>query len=124
VRRSGRPLAIVRNEWAYGGVLMSDFFATHSTAETLNAGLDLEMPGPARFLGAKAETAVAQGETTAERVQDAAARVVRFNQRFGGAKTPPRSMPRNCSPQARPPALSCCATMACCRWRPPCARWR
>ena len=82
------PLAIVRNEWAYGGVLMSDFFATHSTAATLNAGLDLEMPGPARFLGANAETAVAQGETTAERVQDAAARVVRFNQRFGGAKTP------------------------------------
>ncbi|NKJ41286.1 glycoside hydrolase family 3 C-terminal domain-containing protein [Novosphingobium sp. SG720] len=82
------PLAIVRNEWAYGGVLMSDFFATHSTAPTLNAGLDLEMPGPARFLGAKAEDAVAQGAVSAARVQDAAERVVRFNQRFGGAKTP------------------------------------
>ncbi|MET3471638.1 beta-glucosidase [Novosphingobium sp. 1529] len=82
------PLAIVRDEWAYGGVLMSDFFATHSTAATLNAGLDLEMPGPARFLGAKAEDAVAQGLVSADRVQDAAERVIRFNQRFGGAKTP------------------------------------
>jgi beta-glucosidase len=29
---------------------MSDWFATHSTAPALNAGLDLEMPGPTRFL--------------------------------------------------------------------------
>ncbi|MEO0031820.1 MAG: hypothetical protein RIS94_1578 [Pseudomonadota bacterium] len=85
---AGDVLTIVRDEWRYDGVLMSDFFATHSTAPTLNAGLDLEMPGPARFLGAKAADAVAAGEVPAERLADAAARVVRFNQRFGGAKTP------------------------------------
>lgn len=82
------PLSIVRDEWAYGGVLMSDFFATHSTAATLNAGLDLEMPGPARFLGARAAEAAAAGDVSEARIADAAERVIRFNQRFGGDKTP------------------------------------
>ncbi|NML92319.1 beta-glucosidase [Novosphingobium olei] len=85
---ASEPLRIVREEWRYDGVLMSDFFATHSTAPTLNAGLDLEMPGPARFLGAKAADAVASGEVPAERLADAADRVMRFARRFGGAKTP------------------------------------
>lgn len=85
---AAHALSIVRAEWQYDGVLMSDFFATHSTAATLNAGLDLEMPGPARFLGAKAADAVAAGEVSADRVADAAERVMRFARRFGGEKTP------------------------------------
>ena len=43
---------IVKGEWRFPGVMMSDWFGTHSTVATLTAGLDLEMPGPARFLGA------------------------------------------------------------------------
>lgn len=80
---------VVKREWGYPGVVMSDFFATHSTAATLAAGLDLEMPGPARFLGAKAVEAVAAGELDAARVVDAAARVAAMARRFGGAKQPP-----------------------------------
>lgn len=77
---------IVKGEWGFQGVIMSDWFGTHSTAATLNAGLDLEMPGPARFLGAKAAEAVAQGEVSAARVTDAAERVATAARRFKAEK--------------------------------------
>lgn len=80
---------IVKDDWGYRGVLMSDWFGTHSTVATLVAGLDLEMPGPARFLGEKAEKAVAAGELPMARIHDAAKRVSDFARRFGGAKQPP-----------------------------------
>jgi beta-glucosidase len=52
---------ILRGEWGFDGVVMSDWFATHSTAPALNAGLDLEMPGPSRFRGEKLVAAVRDG---------------------------------------------------------------
>ena len=39
-------LGIVKDEWGFDGVLVSDWFATKRTVETANAGVDLEMPGP------------------------------------------------------------------------------
>lgn len=42
---------ILRKEWGWDGLVMSDWTGTYSTADALNAGLDLEMPGPARFRG-------------------------------------------------------------------------
>ncbi|KAL0933991.1 uncharacterized protein CTRU02_210790 [Colletotrichum truncatum] len=36
---------IIAKELAFTGYLVSDWYATHSTAESANAGLDLEMPG-------------------------------------------------------------------------------
>lgn len=73
---------IVKGEWNYPGLIMSDWFGTHSTAATLRAGLDLEMPGPARFLGFKANDALEQGELDADRIKDAAQRVTRAALRF------------------------------------------
>lgn len=79
---------IVKGEWGFGGVVMSDWFGTHSTVPTINAGLDLEMPGPARFLGAKVGAAVLADQVDPTRAADAAARVARFARRFTGTKTP------------------------------------
>ncbi|KAL2865314.1 beta-glucosidase H [Aspergillus lucknowensis] len=42
---------IVRKEWGYDGLIVSDWFGTYSGTEAINAGLDLEMPGPTRFRG-------------------------------------------------------------------------
>lgn len=40
---------VLREEWGYEGTIMSDWFGTYSTKESLDAGLNLEMPGPTRF---------------------------------------------------------------------------
>jgi beta-glucosidase len=77
---------IVKGEWRFPGVMMSDWFGTHSTVATLTAGLDLEMPGPARFLGAKAAAALADGLVSAQRVTDAASRVATAARRFKSDK--------------------------------------
>ncbi|KAH7141110.1 glycoside hydrolase superfamily [Dactylonectria macrodidyma] len=42
---------ILRDEWGYKGLVMSDWFGTYSTSEAINAGLDLEMPGPTQWRG-------------------------------------------------------------------------
>ena len=44
---------VVKREWGFDGLVMSDWHGTQATAEALNGGLDLEMPGPPRFRGEK-----------------------------------------------------------------------
>ncbi len=36
---------VLRKQWGFQGFVVSDWASTHSTVETANAGLDLEMPG-------------------------------------------------------------------------------
>ncbi len=78
---------VVKGDWAYSGVLMSDWFGTHSTVPTLRAGLDLEMPGPFRFLGHKAMEAAERGEVSTARLVDAAIRVTNTAKRVTGKKS-------------------------------------
>ncbi|THZ69837.1 hypothetical protein D6C85_06400 [Aureobasidium pullulans] len=42
---------ILRGEWGWKGLVMSDWFGVYSTSKSIIAGLDLEMPGPTRFRG-------------------------------------------------------------------------
>jgi beta-glucosidase len=37
---------VLRGDWGYRGMTMSDWFAVHDTVEPIKAGLDLEMPFP------------------------------------------------------------------------------
>src|SRR3989454_6027769 len=53
---------ILRKEWGYDGVVVSDWFlSVKSTAASVNAGLDLEMPSP-KWRGEKLLEAVERGE--------------------------------------------------------------
>ena len=74
---------VLRNEWHYTGVVMSDWFGSHSTAPTVNAGLDLEMPGPPRDRGAKLIAAVEAGEVSAAKVRERVTNVLRLMERTG-----------------------------------------
>ncbi|KAK5175777.1 beta-glucosidase [Saxophila tyrrhenica] len=49
---------VLRKEWGWEGAIMSDWFGTYSTSDAVNAGLDLEMPGPSRWRGGLLEHVV------------------------------------------------------------------
>jgi beta-glucosidase len=74
---------VLRGDWGYDGIVMSDWFGSRTTAPTLNAGLDLEMPGPTRDRGDKLLAAVAAGEVTPETVMECARRMLRLMARVG-----------------------------------------
>jgi beta-glucosidase len=74
---------VLRGEWGYDGLVMSDWFGSHSTAPTINAGLDLEMPGPTRDRGDKLIAAVKSGEVSEEKLDARARGVIRLMQRVG-----------------------------------------
>ncbi len=76
-------LAMLRDEWEFDGLVMSDWFGTHSTAAAANAGLDLEMPGPPQFFGEKLAAAVRSGEVPEATLDDMAFRVLQLIERTG-----------------------------------------
>jgi beta-glucosidase len=53
---------VLRGDWGFDGLVMSDWFGTHSTAPAALAGLDLEMPGPSAWLGPTLAAAVRSGD--------------------------------------------------------------
>jgi len=74
---------VLRRDWGFDGVVMSDWFGSHSTAETINAGLDLEMPGPPRDRGQKLIDAVNSGAVTQETLNHRVIAMLRLMERVG-----------------------------------------
>lgn len=74
---------VLRGEWGFDGVVVSDWFGSRSTGPTINAGLDLEMPGPTRDRGDKIAQAIAAGETTLDDVRNRARNMLRLMARVG-----------------------------------------
>ncbi len=74
---------VLRDEWGYDGIVMSDWFGSHSTAPTVNAGLDLEMPGPPRDRGQKLIDAVNAGEVSTETLDRRVRAMLRLMERVG-----------------------------------------
>ncbi|KAF9893078.1 hypothetical protein FE257_012489 [Aspergillus nanangensis] len=70
---------ILRGCWGWDGLVMSDWGGTNSVADALNAGLDLEMPGPpkVRKLAAVKE-AIGRGELSEDVIDDRARTVLRL----------------------------------------------
>lgn len=79
---------VLREEWGFDGLVMTDWFAGHDTVQSVQAGTDLEMPGPARERGDKLVQAVNQGLLPAQAVRDCARRVLRLMQRVGSFQDP------------------------------------
>ena len=80
--------AILKQEWGFDGVVMSDWFGTYSTAEALNAGLDLEMPGPTKHRGERLVKAVRDGAVSTDPLKESARRLLRLFSRVGAFADP------------------------------------
>ena len=81
-------LKVLKGEWGFKGVLMSDWDATYDGLAAANNGLDLEMPSP-RFMNAKnLLPAVKSGEVKESTIDDKVLRLVRTELRYGFTTRP------------------------------------
>jgi beta-glucosidase len=80
---------VLRGEWNFDGMVVSDWFGLHSTVEGIVAGLDLEMPGPTLHRGDALVAAVERGEVSADLVRDCARNILNLMERTGGTGVPP-----------------------------------
>ncbi|KAH7409759.1 putative beta-glucosidase I [Cadophora sp. MPI-SDFR-AT-0126] len=61
---------MLRKEWGWKGMIVSDWYGTYSTTEAISAGLDLEMPGPTRWRTIALSHAVRSGKLEEKFVDD------------------------------------------------------
>jgi beta-glucosidase len=76
-------LKVLKGEWGFKGILMSDWDATYDSVGAANNGLDLEMPSP-RFMNAKGLLdAVKDGSVKESTIDDKVIRLLRTVLRYG-----------------------------------------
>ncbi|GAA1773686.1 glycoside hydrolase family 3 protein [Nonomuraea bangladeshensis] len=83
---------VLKEEWGFDGVVVSDWTAARSCEATALAGLDVVMPGPDGPWGDALVAAVEDGRVPAEVVDDKVLRVLRLAARTGaleGVPAPP-----------------------------------
>jgi len=83
-------ISLLKDEWGFDGLLMSDWWGTYSTA-CAEAGLDLEMPGRARFFGRRLREAIEAGEIDPAVLDDKVRRILRLAVRTGALDGPAES---------------------------------
>lgn len=79
---------ILKGEWAFDGLVVSDWGAALETVENARGGLDLEMPGPTRTRGEALVAAVRDGRVAESLVDDSVRRLLRLTERTGRFECP------------------------------------
>lgn len=69
---------ILRDEWGFDGVVMTDWGATHDRVAALNAGCDLDMPGEVLHNRAEIVRAFGDGRVSAETLDTAVGRMLQL----------------------------------------------
>jgi beta-glucosidase len=94
---------ILKQEWQFDGVLMSDWGATHSTLGAALHGLDLEMPSGYWMNAANLLPAIERGDLSEELVDDKVRRILRMIVKAGFLRRSQRddSIPENNPESAR-----------------------
>jgi beta-glucosidase len=95
---------VLKGEWRYPGLVMSDWFATTSTAASANGGLDLVMPGPGGPWEGRLVDAVRAGRVAESTVDEHLRRLLRLAGRvgaFGAHRDWPAAPPTPDSPGRR-----------------------
>src|SRR6202167_906971 len=81
-------LKVLKGEWGFQGILMSDWDATYDGVAAVNNGLDLEMPSP-KFMNAKnLIPAVQAGQVKESTIDEHLLRLVRTEVRYGFTAPP------------------------------------
>jgi beta-glucosidase len=74
---------LVRKEWGFGGVMMSDWVATYDGVAAANGGLDLEMPTGAFMNRKNLLPAIKDGKVTEATIDEKIRRILETAARFG-----------------------------------------
>ncbi|CAG8943887.1 unnamed protein product [Penicillium salamii] len=82
---------VLRGEWGWDGLVMSDWFGTYSTSEAVIAGLDLEMPGPPRWRGAALAHALTSNKIPLAAFNDRVRAVLKLVQKASKSGVPERA---------------------------------
>ena len=85
-----RPLVVdlLKEEWGYDGLFVSDWVATQSVLPAVRGGLDLQMPGPDGAWGDGLLDAVRSGEVAEPELDDKVLRLLRLARRTGRLTLP------------------------------------
>jgi beta-glucosidase len=79
---------ILKQEWGFSGVLMSDWDATYSTSAAANGGLDLEMPSSKYFNAASLTPLLRGGQVSQQVLDDKVRRILRTAVQLGWLDRP------------------------------------
>lgn len=79
---------ILKKEWGFDGLVISDWYAAKETVDNFNGGLDLEMPGPAITFGPALQKAIDAGKVDPSIIDDKVIRLLRTINRAGNFDFP------------------------------------
>ena len=74
---------VLKKEWGFDGLIMSDWSGTYDGVEAANAGQDLEMPSGLHMNQQTLKPAIEQGKVSLSTVDDKVRRILRTALRFG-----------------------------------------
>jgi len=74
---------ILRDEWGYEGIVMTDWGATNDRVAAIQAGLDLEMPGSHGVHNPSIRRSLQKGRLTMEQIDTCCRRMIPLMQRYG-----------------------------------------
>ena len=94
-------LGLLKGEWEFDGVIVSDWLAARDTVATANGGLDIAMPAMTNPWGERLVAAVLAGQVSAEVIDAQVRRVLLLAARVGALAGVAESVP----PASRPAAI-------------------
>ena len=74
---------VVKKEWGFDGIIMSDWVATYDAVAAANGGLDLEMPAPEFMNRKNLLPAIEQGKVSTATIDAKVRSILRIAARFG-----------------------------------------
>ena len=80
---------VLREDWGFAGIVMSDWGAVHDTLGPMQAGLDLEMPGPKYFNEKAIKPLLDSGQITEDLIDAKVRRLLAWMDRYGWLETAP-----------------------------------